>query len=315
VTGMREAASEYLSLRRALGAQLRQDGQLLRDFAAHMDAAGDLRLTAGAAVAWATARRDADPYWHWYRLHPILGFSRYLHALDQRHEIIPHGLLPCTHTRPAPYIFTDAEITALMQAAGRMGRRLPAATYQALIGLLAVTGMRPGEAYALDRQHVDLAAGTVMIVRSKNGSSRQLALHPSAVAALAGYARRRDQLRPCPRQPSFLLSVRGTRLHPRAAGEVFARLAQSAGLQPRSPRTRPLLRSFRHTFAVSTLAGWYADGADVDARIPVLSSWLGHTGPESTYWYLSATPQLLALAAGKLAAARQPPGGGREVRS
>jgi integrase len=161
--------------------------------------------------------------------------------------------------------------------------------------------MRPGEAYALDREHVDLRAGTIMIARSKNGTSRQLPLHPSATQALASYASRRDELFPRPGQPSFLLSVRGTRLHPNVADGVFRGLARSAGLRARSPRTRPVLKSLRHTFAVMTMIGWYQDGADVDAQMPLLSSWLGHSGPASTYWYISAVPELLALAAAKAA--------------
>ncbi|HUY44667.1 MAG TPA: tyrosine-type recombinase/integrase [Streptosporangiaceae bacterium] len=165
--------------------------------------------------------------------------------------------------------------------------------------------MRPGEAFALDRDDVGLDAGDVTITSSKNGACRQLPLHATTVAALVGYARRRDQLCPHPAGPSFLVSVRGTRLHPRVADEVFAGLARSAGLRARSPRTRPVLKSFRHTFAVNTLIGWYQAGADVDARMPVLSSWLGHAGPRSTYWYISADPALLGLAAGRMASARR----------
>ena len=304
MTGMRQAAGEYLALRRALGYRLAQDGQLLRDFAEHLDAGGARYLTAEAAVAWATAPAGVSPYWHWYRLHPIRLFSRYLHTLDHRHELIPEGLLPGQYTRAAPYIFTSGEVIALMRAAGRLGRRLPAATYQALIGMLAVTGMRPGEAYALDRGDVDLDGGTVTITSSKNYTCRELPLHATTVAALAGYARLRDQLCPQPAGPSFLVSVRGTRLDSRAAGGVFAGLARAAGLRARSPRTRPVLRSFRHTFAVNALTGWYQAGVDVDARLPVLSSWLGHTGPRSTYWYISADAGLLALAAGRMASVR-----------
>jgi integrase len=278
--------------------------QLLRDFAARLDADGAGYLTAAAAVAWATAPAGVTPYWHWYRLRAIRVFSRYLHALDQRHEVIPEDLLPCRYTRAAPYIFIGGKVIALMQAAGRLSRRLPAATHQALIGMLAVTGMRPGEAYALDRDDVDLDAGAVAITSSKNGACRQLPLHATTVLALAGYARRRDQLCPHPAGPSFLVSVRGTRLSPRVADGVFAGLARWAGLRARSPRTRPVLKSFRHTFAVSTLIGWYQAGVDVDARMPVLSSWLGHAGPRSTYWYISADPALLGLAAGRMASAR-----------
>jgi len=163
----------------------------------------------------------------------------YLHTLDHRHELIPQGLLPGQYTRAAPYIFTSGEVIALMRAAGRLGRRLPAATYQALIGMLAVTGMRPGEAYALDRGDVDLNGGTVTITSSKNYTCRELPLHATTVAALAGYARLRDQLCPQPAGPSFLVSVRGTRLNSPVAGGVFAGLARAAGLRARSPAPGP----------------------------------------------------------------------------
>ena len=303
MAGMQAAAGEYLNLRRALGCQLRQPGQLLMDFAARLDQAGADHLRVTAALAWATEPEDAALYWHWYRLLAVRGFSRYLHALDCRNEIVPENALPHRYTRAVPYIFTTAEITALMRAAAELPRRLPAATYQALIGLLAVTGIRPGEAYALDREHVDLSAGTIIVARSKNGTSRQLPLHPSATQALARYASRRDELFPHPGQPSFLISVRGTRLHPNVADGVFRGLARSAGLHAPSPRTRPVLKSLRHTFAVMTMIGWYEAGADVDAQMPLLSSWLGHSGPQSTYWYISAVPELLALAAAKMAPA------------
>lgn len=308
--GLQDAAREYLELRRALGSQLRQAGQLLTDFAARLDDAGADHLQVTAALAWATEPQGVTPYWHWYRLVAVRGFSRYLHALDCRNEIIPQNALPHRYTRAAPYIFTAAEITALMAAAAALPRRLPAATYQALIGLLAATGIRPGEAYALDREHADLSAGTLMIARSKNGTSRQLPLHPTAATALARYASRRDELFPHPGQPSFLLSVRGTRLEAGAADEVFRGLARSAELHARSPRTRPVLKSLRHTFAVMTMIGWYQDGLDVDAQMPLLSSWMGHSGPGSTYWYISAVPELLALAAAKMT----PHAGGGEQR-
>jgi hypothetical protein len=140
---MRQAAAGYLALRRVLGYRLAQDGQLLRDFAEHLDAGGARYLTAEAAVARATAPVGVSPYWHWYRLRPIRLFSRYLHTLDPRHELIPEGLLPGQYTRAAPCIFTSGEVIALMRAAGRLSRRLPAATCQALLGMLAVTGCAP----------------------------------------------------------------------------------------------------------------------------------------------------------------------------
>jgi integrase/recombinase XerD len=300
VTTMRQAAQRYLLLRRSLGYELEEPGRLLLDFADYLDAAGVTHLTIEAVVAWATAPQGAAPYWHWLRLSAVRGFAAHLHAIDPGHQVPPADLLPRQYTRAAPYLFSDDEVAALMRAAGRMRRRMPAATYQALIGLLAVTGLRPGEAYRLNRDDLDADRSTLTVVRGKYGKSRELILRPCAITALQEYGRHRDQLCPHPAGPSLLVSMRGTRLNVISTERVFVRLASSIGLQPRSDRTRPRLKDLRHTFAVSTLIGWYQAGVDVNARLPALSTWLGHVDPQTTYWYLQASPELLALAAEKI---------------
>src|SRR5260370_24381621 len=160
-------------------------------------------------------------------------------------------------------------------AAGRPAR-LHALNCQAVLGLLAVTGMRPGEAYALDRDHVDLAHGRLSVINGKYGKSRELALHPSAVIALQEYAGHRDYLCPRPAAPGFFVSLSGDRLHESNTDTAFRRLVGRAGLQPRSARTRPTLNSLPHSFAVSPLTGWYRGGKDAHAHPPLLSTWLGH---------------------------------------
>ena len=143
---MTEAAQQYLRLRRSLGYKLEVPGRLVQSFAGHLDALGITHVTADAAAEWATAPRNAEPYWHWLRMSAVRGFAVYLHSLDSRHQVPPSDMLPRQYTRPAPYLFGDDEIAALIRAAGRM-RHGPAvtATYQTLIGLLAVTGCRPGK--------------------------------------------------------------------------------------------------------------------------------------------------------------------------
>lgn len=296
---MRQAAQRYLQMRRSLGYELKEPGRLLLDFADHLDALGVTRLTIDAVVGWATAPQGKAAYWHWLRLSAVRGFAIHLHALDPSHQVPPADLLPRQYTRPTPYLFSDDEVAALMRAAGRMRHGPAALTYQTLIGLLAVTGLRPGEAYRLDRDHFDPNTRTLTVVRGKYGKSRQLILDASTVSALQEYGRHRDRHYPHPAEPSLLVSMQRTRLNVISTERSFARLAHTVGLRQRSDRTRPRLKDLRHTFAVNTLIGWYRCGVDVEARLPVLSTWLGHVDPQASYWYLQASPELLALAADK----------------
>jgi integrase/recombinase XerD len=281
---MRQAAQRYLQLRRSLGYELDEPGRLLLGFADYLDALGVTRLTIDAVVAWATAPQGTA-YWHWLRLSAVRGFAIHLHTLDPVHQVPSADLLPRQYTRPAPYLFSDDEVTALMRAAGRMRHGPAALTYQTLIGLLAVTGLRPGEAYRLDRDDFDADNATLTVVRSKYGKSRQLILDCSTVSALQEYGHHRDRVYPHPAEPSLLVSMQGTRLNVISTERSFVRLTHAVGLRPRSDRTRPRLKDLRHSFAVNTLIGWYRCGVDVDARLPVLSTWLGHVDPRATYWY------------------------------
>jgi len=227
----------------------------------------------------------------------VRGFARHVKAFDPATEIPPIGLLACSNRRAMPYVYADAEVCALMSATTSLRPALHAATYRTLLGLLAVSGMRLGEVIRLDRPDLDTAEAIVTIRDSKFGKSRQVPLHPSTLDALAEYARVRDRCCPEPSAPSLLISTAGTRLIRQNVEYVFARLVRSAGLGARSDACRPRLHDFRHSLAVHTLLGWYRDGLDVQARLPLLSTLLGHTKPAHTYWYLSAVPELLALAA------------------
>jgi integrase len=308
MTGPRTALEDYLALRRSLGFKLERPGQLLADFTGYLETAGARTVTTELALAWATAPADADPAWWRARLAAIRPFARYLATLIPGTEVPPAGLLPGPVSRRAvPYLYSPAQITALTGAAGVIRSPLRAATYQTLIGLLAVTGMRAGEAIRLDRPDVDLPAGLLTVRESKFGKSRQLPLHATTTAALAGYAALRDRHHPRPATPAFFISLTGTRLIYQNVHRTFHKLARAAGLAPRSPRCRPRIHDLRHSFAVATLLSWYQDGGDVAARLPLLSAYLGHADPAGTYWYLTGTPELLALAAARLEAATREP--------
>ncbi len=301
MSGLRDALGDYLSLRRSLGFKLERSGRLLADFVSFAERADAPAVTTELALAWATAPADADPAWWRARLAATRPFARYLAAFIPGTEVPPAGLLPGPVSRRAvPYLYSPAGIGALITAAAAIRTPLRAATYQTLIGLLAVTGMRAGEAIRLDRPDVDLRAGLLTIRESKFGKSRQLPLHATTAAALAGYATLRGQRHPRPATAAFFLSLTGTRLIYKNVHFTYHRLTQAAGLSPRSPQCRPRIHDLRHSFAVTTLLRWYQDGGDVAARLPLLSAWLGHADPASTYWYLTGTPELLALAASRL---------------
>jgi integrase len=187
-----------------------------------------------------------------------------------------------------------------MAAAARLSCPLRAATFETFIGLMAATGLRTGEAMALDRAGADLGDGTLIIRCSKLGKSRLVPLHATTTAALARYAVRRDQLCPQPATPAFFLSGAGTRLNHTNASTTFAGLLAAAGISTGPGTRRPRLYDLRHSFAVAVLAGWHAEGADAQARLPALATYLGHVKPSSTYWYLQAAPELLTAAAARL---------------
>jgi len=293
-----DAAEDYLRLRRALGYKLERQGQLLRCFVRYVDVLGADHVTVDLALDWATLPKEAQPVWWHLRLGVVRGFAAHQVTIDPRTEIPPTDLLPRRSGRRTPYLYSTAEITSLMHAAAGLRYPLKAATYETLIGLLACTGMRVGEAIRLDRADVDLDRGVITVLRSKFGKSRCLPLHESTTRALVAYARRRDQLRPRPEHDSFFVSLRGTRLDHSVVDAVFHALIQAVGLDP-SP-TGPRAHDLRHTFAVDTLAAWHRSGVDVGARLPALSTYMGHASPSSTYWYLHAAPELLSFAAQKL---------------
>jgi integrase len=190
----------------------------------------------------------------------------------------------------------------MAEARQSIAHPLRAATYESLIGLLAATGLRVGEAIRLDRTDVDWSEGLLSVRESKFHKSRLVPLHETTVGALDDYARCRDQHQPRPKDPSFFISLTAKRLIYPPVCVTFRKLCDAAGVGA-GQAVRPRIHGLRHTFAVNTLTEWYRDGEDVGARLPWLSTYLGHREPRSTYWYLSAAPELLALAAGRLEAA------------
>lgn len=300
MSALGQRAKEYLALRRGLGYALRQEGRMLASFVGDLDRRGATRVTVDTALTWATAPAGASPTWWAKRLSVVRGFARYLQTLDADTEVPPAGLLTRRDDRATPYLYSPAEIAALIGAASCLGHELRAATFTTLVGLMAATGLRTGEAMRLDRDNVALDDGVVTVHRSKHGKSRLVPVHPSTTEALRGYADRRDELCPRPSTPAFFLSGAGTRLNHTNTSTTFAGLRETAGIVTPPGRRPARLYDLRHSFAVATLVAWHEEGVDVQRRLPALSSYLGHDKPSATYWYLEAAPELMALAAARL---------------
>jgi integrase len=288
------AEKEYLALRRALGFKLRHETWWLPDFIAYLEAHKSSVITTELALRWPQLPTDANPNWWAKRLGAVRQFAKHLRAFDPRTQVPPVDLLPYRTRRQTPHLYSDTEIAALMRQASALPHPLQAATYTTLFGLLAATGMRVGEAIALDENDVDWPRSLLTVRHSKFRKSRQVPLHESTLAALRAYAIRRDRVRQN-KSSSFLVSRVGTRLFEQNVWRVFARLRQSSGLMLR-PGRPPRIHDLRHSFALRTLRDWYRAGLDVERRLPWLSTYLGHVSPSTTYWYLTATPELLALA-------------------
>jgi integrase/recombinase XerD len=294
---LRHRAEEYLQMRRSLGYKLLRQGVVLMDFIGYLEHAGASTVTTEAAVAWATQPAGAAPIWWKRRLTVARGFARHLKALDPACQVPPAALLPAPSDRITPYLYSPEEIAALIHAAGTLRRPLLAATYQALISLLAVTGLRIGEAISLTRDDISFDTALISVINSKFGKSRLVPLHGDTVDMLRRYAARRDELSPAPATSSFFISTAGRPLLHCSVDRIFVQLLGLAGIGTPPGRARPRVHDLRHTMAVTTLLQWYRTGIDVPAHMPLLSTWLGHVDPVSTFWYLHASPQLLAMAA------------------
>lgn len=202
----------YLAIRRAVGFKLARAELLLADFLRYLEAAGTDTVTTENALAWASLPANGSSSWWGHRLSVVRTFARHLHAIDPVHEVPPMGLIPPGSHRAVPYLYSDADIAGLLAAARELPSPLRAATFETLVGLLAVSGLRIGEALRLDRDDVDLQGGVLLLRQTKFGRSREVPLHPTTIDALVAYARRRDELCPRPRDPSFFVSTAGTRL-------------------------------------------------------------------------------------------------------
>lgn len=300
---------DYLIERHRLGFSGRTHAYALRSFAKHVQAAHYRGpLTVEVMADW--ARRDShdstDLLTWARRLKLLRTFLRWLQQFEPHTEVPDDAIFGSLPERLAPHIYSEQEIVDLLAAARRLGpvQGLRCVVYETLFGLIASTGMRISEALALRNEDVDLKYGMLTIHQTKFGKSRQVPLHPSTVTALSRYLWMRNLVWNVEQDETPLfIATRGRRLgrpmDSHQVNRVFATLREQLGWRNRGAHHAPRIHDLRHTFVVRRILLWMAQGVDIDQAMLSLSTYVGHAHVTNTYWYLSAVPELMALAAGR----------------
>ena len=299
---LRSSLCQYITMRRGLGHKFECQERRLTDFVTYMEGCGATVITYQLALKWATQPPDRHASWA-LRLCDVRGFARHLVNIEPRTEVPPVKALPALR-RAKPYLYTDDEIQRLLAAALDLqpADGLRRWTFHCLFGLLAVTGLRVGEALRLQRDDADLQQGVLIIRGTKFGKSRLVPIHSTTKAVLLQYVARRDEHPDRRSSPYFFVTERGRPLLFQYVYPTFWKLSRKIGLRGPTDRTGPRLHDLRHRFAVQALLGWYRAGEDVARLLPILSTYLGHSCVRDTYWYLTACPELMGHAARMLQA-------------
>lgn len=299
---LRKLLHDYLALRRGLGFKLHTDGTGLLSFVKFMEQAQADYISTERALAWAQLPTSVQPTQRSRRLGFVRGFARYCSVFDARTEIPSPDLLPCRYQRPTPYLFTDNDIQRLLRATLQLSAKEPFVNriFYCLLGLLSVSGLRISEALGLTLDDVDLDEGVLTIRSSKFGKSRLIPLHCTTTKELDDYRAHREHLLAGRQVPYWFVNRQGKRLGYDAVDDMFRRLLAKIGLRGQPGERRPHLHDLRHRFAVLTVLNWYRADVDVERRLPMLSAYLGHVEIRNTYWYLSASPELMGEARARL---------------
>lgn len=298
-----EAAFEtYLGRRRTLGWRLIEEERHGRRFLDWLWAQGNTRaaFTSSEAIIWARGRGNFKASYQCQRLSSVRGFARYCYAIGMNVQVPAVNVLPAGRNRRRPHIYTQDEIESLIGACQHVfSSALVRTTMTNIIGLLAVTGMRIGEALRLNPSDINARQATLLIRANRHGPDRVIPLHHSTVEALAQYQLNpsRQAVSPQPDGPLFV-TTKGTGYKRASIEDHFKRLRTTARL--RWDGATPVLKDLRHTFATRQMIRAYTvDDGDPAATLSLLALWLGHSDPSHTYWYIQAVPELLALAANR----------------
>lgn len=296
--------TQFLDERHRLGFQSRSMGHALRRFATYVEnRAMTGPLTREVMAEWARqpSNGSEDPKTWARRLKILRPFTRWLRQFEPYTEVPDEAIFGSAGERLTPHIYSEQEIVNLLAAAGQLQPPRRGATYETLFGLLAATGLRLSEAVHLCQGDVDLKHGVLTVRRTKFAKSRQVSVHPTTLAALRRYREQCDRdIAATEESPFFVGSRERRHAHrpsPRQADRIFQQLREQLGWVNRGAHAAPRVHDLRHTFVVRRILLWQAQGVDIDQRMLALSTYVGHAHVTDTYWYLSAVPELMAVAA------------------
>jgi len=286
---------QYLTIRRQLGFELRDVEFVLKGFVLYVEQKKKRHIIAKIALEFATKNQKCTLPSQAAKLGIIRRFALYVRTFDAKTEVPSKELLPCSYHRRLPYIFSDGEIIRILETCQELWKENPlcARSYYTFFGLIAVTGMRSGEVLALCRDAVDLKQGIITITESKYRKTRKIPIHSSTTKVLKQYSEFRDRHLKKKSSEKFFIKERGHALTP-SVRNTFKKVCLSAGINIEG-KFPPRLLDFRHTFAVKTLVNCYKTGVNPNTILPTLSMYLGQENPKNTYWYLTATPELMGL--------------------
>jgi integrase len=297
---------DYVTLRRGLGYRSPSHERALRAFARYLNRdRHDGPIPLESSLDWATSTTSTDPCNPARRLTAVRGFLRHLSALDGATEVPPPGLLGPTGHRKPPHVYSDREINDLLRAAAGLSPAdgLRPHCYATLFGLIACTGLRISEALALSCADVDLAGGMLTVRAGKRSRPRLVPLHPSALTPLRDYAADRVRRYGLPGDgEAFFRTDRSDHVSYNAANQTFIVLRRQLGWTAAGRTRTPRVHDLRHRMVVRRIQAWHAHGMDVDAKIAVLATYLGHVEVRDVYWYLSAVPELMSIVADRFEA-------------
>ena len=291
---------EYLAFRRAMGFDLRGEGYQLHAFARFANEKGQARpFTTNLLLQWVQAAKVPGPVTAARRIEVLRPFLKYYRQFDPACPMLPLGVCGPGHRRISPHIYTDAEIAGLLTAAGGLKPDgLRPLTYVTLFGILAATGMRVSEALQLEQSDLNFNQATLTVRETKFKKSRLVPIHVSTVKALTRYANATADIPLQPGLRKFFLTPTGRSLPSRTVHHTFDVLRRGLGWIARGGHAQPRIHDLRHTFICRALLRGQEEN-QVDHVADAIATYVGHAKVSDTYWYVSATPELMGIASGR----------------